>query len=315
MGNGRKITELLYASFVIMFLQVLFPSSIKDSIRRNRYFMASRTDNDLHLMATFDGDNIVLHDKAGKVGVVGIREIPRGTPITRVIHRLHQEKKEFNIHFDCSSRALYIYFQSIFPNYIFQLRECPGRDMQPVEVVRSLDDFYLQTRPMDEKLVSTLLYLGLCGCLSEKLFVLYREMLVIVNSKGQRFFFGFNFSMLPFFRESVPGTSKEEYFSNQFLVSFNIQSSTVFFYAPEVGAGLYGISSNPFEREFGGLFPPRRDIEIKLAIERDDYEKLKEMVSDRKRSEVNRELFLLLRSLCTSDFLRGHFMSKKKGPF
>lgn len=311
MGNDKKIVEFIYIFFLLIFSEILFYNVVDNNMKSINYFTASRLDEDLNLMVCFEEKNAVIHNRIGRIAKLSIAEVPEGSPITEVIHKLFKAKQRFNIRIDYKANILHIYYQSLIPNYSFWLQEAPNRNLSPYELVKSLDKFYLPNKPMNQKLMSVLLYLGLSGQLVNKFFVLYEGMLIIINEHSQKFFFGIDFLSMPFNMVRITGVDWQSYTPNKFLISFKLYHSSIIFYTPDKGAYVHMIQNNSLRKRFTGFFVPKRDSEINKILENDDYERLVDMVNEKEIEEANSEIIPLLETLLSFGLFSIYFKSQK----
>lgn len=309
MGNDKRIVELVYAFFAIMFSEVLFSAMIDNGMHSVMYFGANRTDCDFHISVISVEDKLILHDKSKCVGELNIKDLPQKTPITQTLHRLSDNGKIFNIHIDHKANILSVYFQYTFPNYMFKLGKIPDKGSQVVEIIKSLDDFYLPNPPEDMEMIMTLVYLGTAGCLSDKLIVLYRGLLVVINNNGRRFFFGLDPTLIPDRMLQTSATGGDRGFLNKFLIAFKITSNSIIFYTPAAGIQAYGTRHNPIGDRFSGFFSSDRETDIKIAAGNDDYGRLAHMVNDSERKEGKARMIELLQGLSGLNFFETFFPS------
>lgn len=289
MGNDKVIVELLFILFLLSLSLTFFPGLVKESMDDTGYFQGSRASEDFNVLGIPREGGILLYTKAGSIGQISIDEIPSRSPITEAIHSLHSSRRRFSIHIDDKTSTVQIYSQCAIPDYIFLLKEVPSRRLSPIETLKALDNFYRPVDTMDPRLIQTLVYLGLRGSLEDKLFLLYREMLVVVNAKRQMLFFGLDLDQMSqmVFRGIGVSVLEKKRSSNELQIVFKMESNLLFFYIPgDERSGLgKRMSRNTLGERSAKLFPSARDTKIKNAVDRDDYKGLVGIVSEEERRE------------------------------
>lgn len=289
MGNDKTVVELLFILSLLSLSLTFFPGIIKDSVDEVGDFKGNRASECFNVLGTPRNGSIEFYTMYRNIGNIGIKDIPNGSPITKAIHDLYRSKKKFTIYINPKTEIIYIYSDCVIPRYIFRIKEVPSRSQPPIETIKRLDSLYLSNGPMDLKLIQTLVYLGLKGSLEDKLFILYENMLVLINEEKQMIFFDMDLEHLlgMILKEASSRKDGERNGLNRLLIAFKIESNMLFFYDPRSDRRGFGrkMAGNTLVKGTAKLFPSPRDIQIKNAVSRDDYGKLCELVSDEERRE------------------------------
>ncbi|KMV65111.1 hypothetical protein M970_111530 [Encephalitozoon cuniculi EcunIII-L] len=290
MGNDKAVVELLFILSLLSLSLTFFPGLIRDSVNEVGYFKGSRAAESFNILGIPEGNSVRLYTIYGSAGDIDIADIPNKTPITEAIHDLHRSKARFTIYIDVKTRNMYIYSQCVVPKHIFRMKKVPSGNLSPIETIKALDSSYLPCGSMDLKLVQTLVYLGLKGCLEDKLLILYERMLVLINEKKQMLFFdldlGKMFEMM--FRETDSRQKSERKDClNRLLFVLKTESNILFLYDPRNEQRGFGkkMARNTLAGGLIKLFPSSRDIKIKNRVDRDSYMELAGIISDKERRE------------------------------
>ncbi|KAG5859061.1 hypothetical protein KMI_09g14890 [Encephalitozoon hellem] len=289
MGNDKTVVELLFILSLLSLSLTFFPGLIKDSVDEVGYFRGNRASECFNVLGIPGEGGIEFYSAYGSIGDIRIKDIPHGSPITEAIHDLHRSKKRFTIHINSRTKNVQIYSQCVLPRYIFKVKEVPRMSLPLTEVIKALDMLYLSSGPMDQKMIQTIVYLGLRGSLEDKLIILYESMLVLINEEKQMIFFDIDLEHLfgMMLGGSTSWKSEKKNGPNRLLVAFKIESNMLFFYDPlndRRGLGKK-MAGNTLAKGAIKLFPSPRDIQIKNAVGRDDYGNLCELVTDEERKE------------------------------
>ncbi|AFN84123.1 hypothetical protein EROM_111420 [Encephalitozoon romaleae SJ-2008] len=289
MENDKTVVELLFILSLFSLSLTFFPGLIKDSVEEVEYFKGNRASRCFNVLGVPKDNSIEFYAMSGSIGNIDTKDIPNGSPITRAIHDLYKSKKKFTIYINPRMEIIHIYSQCVIPRYIFKIKEVPSMNQPSIEIIKRLDSLYLPDGPMDQKLIQTLVYLGLKGRLENKLFILYENILVIINEKKQMILFNMDLEHLfgMMLKETSSRKDEKENGLNRLLIAFKIESNILFFCDPRNDRREFGkkMTGNTLAKGTVKLFPSSKDIQIKSALRRDDYGKLCELVSDEERKE------------------------------
>ncbi|KAH9410685.1 hypothetical protein HK407_12g18170 [Ordospora pajunii] len=295
MGDDRPVVEFMLMLFLGTFSFMLFPEMITTSVKNAGYFEGNRTVRDLSFLAKPMGESMVLYDRSGRAERISMNSIPSGSPITQAMHQVCKEGKAWlNVQIDEEACCVFIRTQSPIPDYIFRLNKIPNKNLSPLEMVLSLDNLYSAKKTFEKKIVKTLAYLMLRESLTDKLVLLYEQMLVIVNESNRMFLFDLeiNQALANVFMRARTNL-------NVFIAAFSISESTLFMYTSKASSELP--YSKAFEARFAKMFPDKKDIWIKKSLSVDDYKRLSLIISDEERSEAMNVLSLYLNDCTKSE--------------
>ncbi|KAM0671804.1 hypothetical protein CWI42_121420 [Ordospora colligata] len=293
MGDDRPVVEFMLMLFLVTFSFMLFPEMLTTSVKNAGYFEGNRTVRDLSFLAKPMGGNVTLYDRSGYTGIISMSSIPSGSPITQAMHQICKEGKPwFNVQVDEETCCVFIRTQSPIPDYIFRLNEIPNKNLSPSEMVLSLDSFYSSKKTFDKKMIETLVYLMMRESLTDKLVLLYEQMMVIINDRNKMFLFDIDFDQLPIFIKTATNL-------NTIIAAFSISENTLFVYTTLLSREIP--YSKVFEARFAKMFPEQKDIKIKNYLSTDDYKGLSLLISDEERSEAMNLLSLYLNDFSKTD--------------
>ncbi|ADM12641.1 uncharacterized protein Eint_111420 [Encephalitozoon intestinalis ATCC 50506] len=288
MGNDKVIVELLFVLSLLSLSLTFFPELIKDSVDEMGYFKGNRASENFNVLGIPKENKIEFYTMSGSRSNISITDFPNGSPISRAMLSLYKRKKRFSIYIDEKARSVSIYSESVIPKYIFKMKEVPKRSLTPAETIKGLDRFYLPNGPMDQKLIETLVYLELRGCLEDKLFILYENTLILINEEKQMIFFDIDLEHLfGMMVEEVVSQTERKDGSNRLLIAFKVESNIFFLFSPGDEQKGFGrrITGNTLSEGSIKLFPSSRDVQIKNAVSKDDYVGISKIISDEERKE------------------------------
>lgn len=309
MASNKKIAEMMYALVMVVFSGWLFPLVLIQTTSIVGHFAGFRGSKDINIMVLNIERTLVFHSAAGETGRMSVSDIPTDSPITETISRLAGAGKSFNLRIERSTCILHIYNQYAFSNHAFSLKGLPdeNKDLGPVEFLEFLNNSHEASAPMTPAMFMTLAYLALNGYLSDRLFVLYKGKMMIIDSHSRKRLFELSLGDIcmelgmPINEDAIP---------DGFLIAFMLDSQYILFFSPENGIPILHNTSDEFKRPFADIFLSDTEARIKHLLRESNYDMLVQCVDDKQRKKARNHLVLLDNSLTTAGFFLTFFPGK-----